>query len=1288
MSKQVPFIGRAEELTIAKQLLLEFGVTNFLFLVADGGIGKTRFLEEFGNRIRNRAFESSNLDTAYRITVVQEFTDSEWSSEFQRGIHTMAQELGIHITQTDAEHSADRMASDLAGAIAEKPDAIIVSLGSYQGVEAQIQQALAQNIPVLTFDNYLKSIEGAAVKVFQEDLQGIQQIANPILKEMNYTGKLAIVWTQQNKVQKRRVDDLRRILLNYNQIELLDVDCELNERSAESSTEQTIVHLEKHPDTKAIWCVFDEYARGVIKALKALKRTDIKVYSLDLCPSDRTLMLEEGSPWQACAAIDPAEAGRLMVRLALQEIVVTPTPPDRYHSIPLKLVTQKDLRQLTLEPDRTWYSLDDRGWSSELRAIVAHRQNPRQSLFTVAEVIDFADPDVAIEGAIEQRLAALTGQMMAPEDLIALLTLEERSRLLQHEATERQHYKVQQALIDAINQRCQTQRLVLCFDTTERATQKLLGSNLIDILCQCKNLLVIFAGRPEPPIMAWLIDQIKDKQQRGKIIRCELPAFDATLSRQYLQEKQQNLAIEADDEFLDRLAKLALGKPILLDLVIEYIYRNLEFDPIPSYATLEAMDQQELHEAATAFESNLVQHIRRLQQKMDLVVLRLSRIYPLSQSGLATLFKLSENEAASLFAKACTYAFIRIIQRSDSPEIELHDEMRRLIEHHFWPIFDPDKAQRRRDSQLAYRFYQKQDQAFNVGIKAVDAQLRSIDAQLQKLETQTVPDERQLKELEANKLQLKFEQLAIRRRRQTVTENWVKHMLFAQQEDAFEQWVALVEKVRSGRHYPFIERLCKILESYRSQLSLTEQRDFDFYYARTLLDLGQTSEATQRLEELLVTHADADAKFRSNIYNQLGVAYQRTNQLTRAIENQQQCLDLIDSSNLRDRASVLNQIGYYYRLLSEADPSRRNDAQVRYEQVIALAHEALPSDDEVGQRQMLDLIASTNNNRAFLYGMSHDYDRAEILLQQALATWRRLEVELQDERGRAERARAEITLGILARERGRYETSRQHLERAITLIPRSDTSDKPHQAYFQLGWTEWFDAVDRNDEIRLEGLERAARLLERSRELAEKHGLERDLPGIYHQWASVVWRIGMETDNEECRQRARQLNQTARDLSERLQDHRYYVDSWIGEAEFDFELKDDSRLDEYVARLAKYEQQYFFPLYYGRLRRIRAEFALLRDDLDEAFALFTKAIHQINEYGGVGPYRIEKELQQLSKHLQNLPYEAAQRYLQQFRDQWAQWQYGETKMPRYDLVFWCEQELLQLTLQIMNNNEG
>lgn len=100
-------------------------------------------------------------------------------------------------------------------------------------------------------------------------------------------------------------------------------------------------------EVDGIWVAYDAYAQGCYQALKESGK-DIPLVSADICNKDIQYMLEEDSPWKACACTDFGANGEQGIRILALEIngdygdIKDPTTgvSADYMEMPAALITQ------------------------------------------------------------------------------------------------------------------------------------------------------------------------------------------------------------------------------------------------------------------------------------------------------------------------------------------------------------------------------------------------------------------------------------------------------------------------------------------------------------------------------------------------------------------------------------------------------------------------------------------------------------------------------------------------------------------------------------------------------------------------------------------------------------------------------------------------------------------------------------------------------------------------------------------------------------------------------------
>jgi ABC-type sugar transport system substrate-binding protein len=84
--------------------------------------------------------------------------------------------------------------------------------------------------------------------------------------------------------------------------------------------------------------MWDEFAKGVVRAITQSGAEGIQVYSVDITDEDIQMMTEPGSPWAATVATDSYNVGRLAVRSALAKVVGEDV--EKYLLVEPALITQ------------------------------------------------------------------------------------------------------------------------------------------------------------------------------------------------------------------------------------------------------------------------------------------------------------------------------------------------------------------------------------------------------------------------------------------------------------------------------------------------------------------------------------------------------------------------------------------------------------------------------------------------------------------------------------------------------------------------------------------------------------------------------------------------------------------------------------------------------------------------------------------------------------------------------------------------------------------------------------
>jgi DNA polymerase III delta prime subunit len=848
------------------------------------------------------------------------------------------------------------------------------------------------------------------------------------------------------------------------------------------------------------------------------------------------------------------------------------------------------------------------------------------------------------------QIANQLGKEIYKKWLSEMQELRKDGRDLPQNKYEKKRNALKKFLADAINKKSENQRQIFLIDTIEKLgepnAQRESWNYIVDLFHQLNNAIFILAGRSlekdgspdkDKRVHTSIIREILKKSLNNEVLSCLwLNQLTEAESNLYILKKQETLNFSIRSELIPKINFLANGIPIILELLVEYIYRGITPDWMEN--DLKVIETQHQHDIQE-FIPKLVRHITKIRTPMDRLVLMLSRIYPLDVNDVAALLKLSHDEAKKLFQDAQSYFFVKVLM--NSLQISLHDIMRELIDNHVWNTLDPSNSRRKRDSYLAAEHFQRKDEQISQEKKEYE----KIDASSNLSDT--------------SEIKLKIAELS--QLRESNTMKWLKNSLYADSKLGFETWYTVSQKSTKTKA-SFVKRLLTIVQN-DSANHLTEDQEFKITIleskiinaldnaTKTANRAKELEDTVKELEDLQLQSSDPNHESvstrRANLYNVLGMLNTKLHLYAKALEYQKKCLCLVEINKPSTIPAVANQVGYLYRQLSDIE-----NAEKYYRLALSNAMKIDKPD-----RILTQVIASIQTNLGYLYGETEDNS---VLSDQCFKAAKETLLSIDDVR---KIAQTEIASAIIHRNRGEYDKS---IELLVSALKRCDSEEDDNKdlcrAYFHLGWTYWFQSEiidvsisDVSEIIWSEDLLiKAQDALEKSLSIAQKHGLEDELPGIQHQTASVYWHLGFQTKNEILKEKARNLNNEAYVLSNKYNDTRYAIDSLLGNAEFDYDAGIYEKISDYALELQDRFQSYkdSYKLYFGRMLRIEGDVKFREKNYALAFEKYALGIPKILEHGGFGPYSIRQELNLLQKKIEQLPVECYESLTQQLKEQW------------------------------------
>ncbi len=589
------------------------------------------------------------------------------------------------------------------------------------------------------------------------------------------------------------------------------------------------------------------------------------------------------------------------------------------------------------------------------------------------------------------------------------------------------------------------------------------------------------------------------------------------------------------------------------------------------------------------FQAQLICHITDIPETFRQLILAMAHLYPIDKPLVARLFPmLSATEIDQLWQTIQTYS---LVKKLPDGKITLPSKIRQLVDQYLWQVVDPSGEYRLKLSEIA--------------VKHCEDNLKEINDQIQTLK-QGNPDAPELVTLEE--------------RQDLFIKHQITQACYANLKQGFGIYTAAAEKARRAKRRGFAKQLERIMQPYRPRFTADQLYEFNLLYGKLLTELGNAEESAKLLHGLLHEN-EFDQMRQADIYNALAMSEVELCDLPDALEHQHKCLAILTERQATQYISpVSNYLGYIYRLNGKWAESMQY-----YQQALAL------------QAPQSGMAASTMNNLGYVLGLDGQYEAAMSYCQKALEIWRNQRNELNIGQG-------ESALGAIYRNKGDYNQAETYLHRAIYCFQKSQAIGYLVEAYLDLGLVYLMRGSDPYNDY---DIEQACYCFEKSLSIATDNLYYKINHKITLYYSYAYWEQGQK-------EKALLFNERAYWMSLEFHDMYTVVHSIVAMAEYDYGEGRYDNIAVYAEELKRdYENRgYFFPLLFGRMRRIQAEIAWQKQDYEMAFNHYAEGLLLIAQHGGYGKYSLPRELEALQRKLATLPPNQASAWQSRLKTYW------------------------------------
>lgn len=597
------------------------------------------------------------------------------------------------------------------------------------------------------------------------------------------------------------------------------------------------------------------------------------------------------------------------------------------------------------------------GKSRLMREIYNELATKKDKNYIITEIIDFDDLAFHIPENVTRKIAS----MLDPKSFVTYSQAETDYRKIQgigvsSERLEEEKQRVNQKFWNCFNSISVQKRIILFFDTTDKLEKgKGVWSDIEMKLPGLKNAVVLIAGR-NAYILCNSLQPTVGKDQ-VKIIHLEALSKDD--SKEYIEAKQRQKHIIIESDLIDKLFLLTGGKPILIDLAVEWRARgiSLEWLEESKLKDLKKLTHKQMIKRQKEFEKQLVNHIKNIRSPLDQLILLMAHVYPLNAEMVKSF--LNKVNGQAFFEEAKEYVFVKPLPND---YITLHDVMRDMINDYVWKEADPEQDRRRWYSQQVLEYYKGR-------IKELTEQINKGKLSL-KNNQESEPLEISLRREESN------QQIWVLR------EQLLFHTLFTNIAEGVKTFVELFDEATKETRLFRRRRFVNMLGNYRERLSPEQLCILDIHTAQQFFTDGEYEESRDLCIELLGKgNLSTEQKIETNILK--GNSEIRLGDVGKSIKDFEKAVTISKDNNLKlQEIQAMNALGWAHRLTGDLEQAINYYREARN----LCLKEGAPIREEFAEDYGLVM-----NNYAYALSSENKTRKAAIdLAQTAIEHWRKI----------------------------------------------------------------------------------------------------------------------------------------------------------------------------------------------------------------------------------------------------------------------------------------------------------
>ncbi|PSH65511.1 substrate-binding domain-containing protein [Phyllobacterium sophorae] len=260
-----------------------------------------------------------------KIALISYISAGDFFQSYQAGAKAQANQLGIDLRIFPGKQNAAEQREQIQQAINLGVKGIVIDHGLPESIGDVVQQAVDAGIKVVAFDVNLNN--PAVPQVEQSDHELARLALEQAVKDNGGSFKAGYVYVAGFAPLDRRNETWEKFKSENPAVVEKARFGVVSDTTATSTSDQAKAAFTANRDIKVVFAPYDEFARGVKLAARDLGIADkVKIYSADVSTADIQEITEDGSPWVATAATNPAVVGAVSIRAVALKVAGADVP--------------------------------------------------------------------------------------------------------------------------------------------------------------------------------------------------------------------------------------------------------------------------------------------------------------------------------------------------------------------------------------------------------------------------------------------------------------------------------------------------------------------------------------------------------------------------------------------------------------------------------------------------------------------------------------------------------------------------------------------------------------------------------------------------------------------------------------------------------------------------------------------------------------------------------------------------------------------------------------------------